>query len=173
MNNNLIVPLAAISVLLLLPSCTSVRETLGLERSAPDEFAVTPSQVDLEMPPDFYKLPEPRPGAQRPQEMSHRSQARSMLTGTDSHSHAYGGGESAGTSAFLQQAGVESGQDHVRTELYQEAEVEKRKGKSLAQELGIKTKQPGTVLKPVEEQKRLQEAGVETSKYIEESEDDN
>ncbi|MBV8060429.1 MAG: DUF3035 domain-containing protein [Alphaproteobacteria bacterium] len=49
-----------------LTACGSVRESLGLGRSSPDEFAVI-DRPPLAMPPDFSLRP-PRPGAPRPQD---------------------------------------------------------------------------------------------------------
>lgn len=50
----------------LLSGCGNVRQTLGMTRNAPDEFAVT-ARAPLEMPQSF-DLPAPAPGATRPQD---------------------------------------------------------------------------------------------------------
>ena len=70
----------SLSILLLsactiLQGCGSVKRTLGIERDAPDEFAVTPCDQPLDMPPNFFSdLPKPRPGAPRPQEVKGRKE---------------------------------------------------------------------------------------------------
>jgi len=73
--------LAIVSSLALLglPGCGSVKSTLGLDRKAPDEFAVV-SRAPLSLPPD-YALRPPRPGERRPQDAPQREQARAVLTG--------------------------------------------------------------------------------------------
>lgn len=162
--------IVTISALMALTACSSVRKGLGIDRSAPDEYAVTPSQVALEMPPDFYTLPAPQPGAPRPQEIPHDHQARELLTGGSGYVPS-GHHHSPGVEAFMNEAGVTSGNEQVRYELDQEADVNKRKGGNLMQQLGIKERQPGDVLKPTEEQARLQKSGVPTSKYVEENDE--
>lgn len=62
---------------LLLPGCTDLRRSIGLERTSPDEFAVE-SRAPLTMPPDFELRP-PQPGASRPQEKSAGQQARQVM----------------------------------------------------------------------------------------------
>ena len=63
--------------LLLLPGCSDLKRSIGLERTSPDEFAVE-SRAPLTMPPDFELRP-PQPGAARPQEMSSGQQARQVI----------------------------------------------------------------------------------------------
>jgi hypothetical protein len=65
---------------LLLAACNSgqVRDTLGLNRSAPDEFTVI-SRPPLALPPDFDLRP-PKPG-EAPRGISTEDEARSVLTG--------------------------------------------------------------------------------------------
>ena len=76
---------------LLLAGCgngDSVSRAFGLTRDAPDEFKVT-TRAPLSMPPD-YTLRPPRPGADRPQELTPRQGAeaalapQSVLTGPQS-----------------------------------------------------------------------------------------
>jgi Protein of unknown function (DUF3035) len=50
----------------LLSGCSNFKQTLGIEPTAPDEFAVE-SRAPLTIPPDFQLRP-PQPGAGRPQE---------------------------------------------------------------------------------------------------------
>src|SRR5215468_2741886 len=62
---------------LLLPGCTDLKRSIGLEKTSPDEFAVE-SRAPLEMPPDFDLRP-PQPGATRPQEKAADQQARKVI----------------------------------------------------------------------------------------------
>ena len=62
---------------LLISGCTDLKKAIGLEKSAPDEFAVE-SRAPLEMPPDFDLRP-PQPGASRPQEKSSNKLARQLI----------------------------------------------------------------------------------------------
>lgn len=57
-----------------------VRETLGLTRTAPDEFVVY-SRPPLSVPPSFDLRP-PRPGEEGPSVVSTEAQARETLLGT-------------------------------------------------------------------------------------------
>lgn len=63
-----------------LSGCSNAREELGLDKKAPDEFAVV-KRAPLELPPD-YTLRPPRPGAQRPQEITPQQAARKTVFGT-------------------------------------------------------------------------------------------
>ena len=62
-----------------LSACEGAKKQLGLERDAPDEFAVV-KRAPLEMPPE-YSLRPPQPGAPRPQEQSTIDQARASVLG--------------------------------------------------------------------------------------------
>jgi len=64
-----------------LTACSSTKEMLGLEKTAPDEFAVY-SRAPLSLPPD-YSLKPPTPGADRPQEENETHRAQRALTGRD------------------------------------------------------------------------------------------
>lgn len=66
---------------LALTACQSgeVSETLGLNRSAPDEFVVV-SRPPLSVPPEFDLTP-PRPGEESPHAVSTEQQARKLLLG--------------------------------------------------------------------------------------------
>lgn len=98
-------PLALLPLsLVLLTGCDTVRDTLGLEHSAPNEFDVS-SSAPLSMPPD-YNLRPPEPGAARPQEVPADVQAQKTLLGSAAPA-AKGGATtgSSGENAFLQQVG--------------------------------------------------------------------
>lgn len=61
----------------LLGGCSNWKQTLGIEPTSPDEFAVE-SRAPLTVPPDFNLRP-PEPGASRPQETSMASKAQGVV----------------------------------------------------------------------------------------------
>lgn len=66
--------------MLLLSGCSGdAGKILGLEKEAPDEFAVV-SRAPLSLPPD-YGLRPPEPGAARPQEQTPRGVAEDVVLG--------------------------------------------------------------------------------------------
>lgn len=67
----------ALAVSVALGGCSSTRQALGLEKSAPDEFAVL-TRAPLSVPPEFGLRP-PTPGAPRPQELAASEQVRQRL----------------------------------------------------------------------------------------------
>ena len=71
----------ACTALLILSGCTAggVRESLGLNKDSPDEFAVV-KRAPLEMP-DTLALPPPTPGAPRPQEQTPIKEAKEAVFG--------------------------------------------------------------------------------------------
>ncbi len=63
-----------------LAGCDGAKRALGMGKQTPDEFAVV-TRAPLTLPPD-YGLRPPTPGAQRPQELVPREQARRILLGS-------------------------------------------------------------------------------------------
>lgn len=101
--------------LLLLASCgdTTVKETLGLDRRAPDEFRVV-SRPPLSVPPQFDLRPPGIDGENT--YTSTRDKAQATILGSESTA----GKEKRGTAAesgFLQKAGVAQADPNVRKEL--------------------------------------------------------
>jgi len=72
--------LSALAVIAL-SGCSDVRESLGMGRSAPDEFTVI-DRPPLSLPPDFALRP-PKPGAPRPQEVDITKRANDILFAAD------------------------------------------------------------------------------------------
>jgi Protein of unknown function (DUF3035) len=70
-------PFVALTGILALAGCSSIKEAVGLTTTMPDEFAVE-SNPPLTIPPDFDLRP-PEPGAARPQEVSASKQAEQVI----------------------------------------------------------------------------------------------
>ncbi|MCD8563318.1 MAG: DUF3035 domain-containing protein [Alphaproteobacteria bacterium] len=99
----LILPCLAAATLVL-AGCSGAKETLGLTKQAPDEFAVV-KRAPLSMPPD-YALRPPRPGAPRPQELEPSAEAREAIFGESAGTAVTPASQSEGESILLQDAGV-------------------------------------------------------------------
>ncbi|MCM2343678.1 MAG: DUF3035 domain-containing protein [Alphaproteobacteria bacterium] len=138
-----------------LTACSNAKESLGLARSAPDEFAVV-KRAPLEMPPD-YSLRPPRPGAPRPQEQAVGEQARETVFGGTSAARK--AAPASGESALLQQAGATQADPNIRTVVDRETAQMAPEEKPVAERLlGIKlgkNKSDGSVIDPKEEAARL------------------
>ncbi|GAB5387482.1 MAG: hypothetical protein Alpg2KO_04500 [Alphaproteobacteria bacterium] len=81
MKTPLVLSAIALSLPVLMTGCTEARQSLGMERVAPDEFAVV-RRAPLTVPPEFGLVP-PRPGAARPQEGTTRQQGAVAVFGAD------------------------------------------------------------------------------------------
>ncbi len=157
-----LITISLVSSCVLLHGCQSVKRTLGMERAAPDEFAVEPCSQPLDMPPDFFVLPVPRPGTLPPQEVKAMQAKREKLLG----GRAAQGTLSPGQKALLNKAGTEEGQAKVRSQIDEESRIESLNGNPLLKTLGIK--QPkGEAVNPAEEAAALQEKGISRAPLIE------
>ena len=139
--------IACLALVLVLGGCSGVRDSLGLGKNAPDEFAVV-KKAPLIVPPD-YKLRPPRPGAPRPTAVMPVDEARSAVFGKKSGSQsaaATGKGillgnkrpgvpKSAGEIALLQTAGADPSQANVRSIIRHETTSVAEKGKSFSDRL--------------------------------------
>ncbi len=107
------------AALLLLAGCSGTKETLGLTREAPDEFAVV-KRAPLELPPD-YTLRPPEPGAPRPQEQATDQQARQAVFGLEEvRPQNTARGED---SILLQKAGADAVDPNIRSAVDRETRV--------------------------------------------------
>lgn len=79
MNNTVRLLAIALLVITTLSACGTVRDLAGLDRTGPDEYAVSPADP-LVIPPDFTLRP-PQPGAPRPQEVRAEDKAKQALLG--------------------------------------------------------------------------------------------
>lgn len=141
---------------LALTACSGgeMRQTLGLDRKAPDEFVVY-ARPPLSVPPEFDLKP-PRPGEEGPHSTSTEAQARKALLGTQAKPASLDGMEaepsvetavvpvleadapSAAQASFLSKAGADKADPKIRNELREDVlaePVKKKKAQSLYEEL--------------------------------------
>lgn len=118
--------------LLGLGACSEAKEQLGLEKEAPDEFAVI-KRAPLDLPPN-YNLRPPRPGAPRPQEQATNKQAKEALFGNSPGSQIHGTPSSA-ESVLLFQAGGNRADPAIRQKIDSETQELRDRNKPVAQKL--------------------------------------
>ena len=149
----------------------STKRALGLQRNAPDEFAVVP-RAPLSQPPDF-KLRPPRPGAEDLTTLSTREQARQAVFRKDDDTRKARGNvrlaaraaprdgmqqATAGESAFLSRAGALETDPLIRAQIDRETSVLKDDNQNFIRELlGLKQDAVDDVLDAAEESRRLRE----------------
>lgn len=153
--------LALCGVALSLSACGGAKEMLGLEKSAPDEFAVY-SRAPLSLPPD-YALKPPKPGAERPQSVDESTKARSALVGkkvlptksTAEYQHM-----SSATQALLKQTGALNADDSIRKTIDRETSAFIEESKSFTDDIMFWKEQKafGTKVDAVKEAKRIRDA---------------
>jgi hypothetical protein len=126
-----------------LAGCGNVRDTLGLGKNPPDEFAVV-TRAPLSLPPT-YDLRAPEPGAPRPQEATSSAAARAALVGQIPPQSALQSSEGLkpvtvqpvagqGEQALLSRAGAGKASDAVRADVDREtAQIESVNASLLAQ----------------------------------------
>lgn len=132
--------------------------TFGFTRDAPDEFQVT-TRAPLSMPPALGgTLPVPRPGADRPQEVSTRAAAEAALVPGSVLGGPAGGPRSSGESALLSQAGRPVGDD-IRRRVDEESLRLDQPERGLVDRLIFwrGPEQPGVALDARRESQRLRE----------------
>lgn len=152
---------AACAAALLVAGCGGdTARTFGFTRDAPDEFQVT-TRAPLSMPPALGQLPVPRPGADRPQELSSRQSAEAALV----PSAALGqpntrarDPRTAGEAALLSQAGRPAGGD-IRRRVDEESLRLDQPDRGLADRLIFwqQPEAPGVALDARRESQRLRE----------------
>ncbi len=146
--------------LISLNGCSGVANTLGLEKEAPDEFAVI-TRAPLEMP-DKLTLPPPKLGMLRPQEKAANRQARDVLLGKPKTNNET---TSFAEESLLQRAGTSNIDPNIRTKINKEtAELENR-NKAVAEKLlniGGNSKTPSaTIIDAKKELERIQKNKAE------------
>ncbi len=97
--------------------CEGERSVFGEQKKAPDEFAVY-SRAPLSLPPNFGLRP-PRPGADRPQVVAPRNDARKALLGDGAAAAVVQEADdeklSPGIKALLKQAGADKNEPEIRS----------------------------------------------------------
>src|SRR4051812_32812671 len=131
--------------------------TFGFTRDAPDEFQVT-TRAPLSVPPSLDRLPVPRPGADRPQEVSTRQAAEAALVPGSVLASAAASQPSSGESALLSQAGRPVNDD-IRRRVDEESLKLDQPDRGLVDRLMFwrTPEQPGTPLDARRESQRLRE----------------
>lgn len=139
--------------------CDTVKEQLGANREAPDEFAVI-TRAPLEMP-QAYVLPPPQPGMPRPQEQSPQMRAKQAVFGQDAvQQQAQAQGKSDVEAALLNQAGAQA-DPNIRAVVDQEAAEGAGSEKTVVQKLmglsGVAKTPNSRIVDPKAEAERIQE----------------
>jgi hypothetical protein len=134
----------------------SARQIIGLDRRAPDAFAVT-THAPLEVPANLNQLPPPRPGVARPQEVTAQQMARSaVFLGVDAAAPATA--PSAAEAALLNRAGPAD--PNVRVAVNQEAAEDADTQSGLLDWIVVwrDKPQPGVAVNAAAEAERLKQA---------------
>jgi hypothetical protein len=146
-NRALQVSASVLALALFLGGCSGVRDSLGLGKNSPDEFAVV-KKAPLILPPD-YKLRPPRPGAPRPTAVMPVDEARVAVFGKDGKVVSPGSQgqnillgnnrpavpKSVGETALLGNAGADPSQANVRSVIRHETTSVADKGTSFSNKL--------------------------------------
>jgi hypothetical protein len=142
-----------------LGGCTSVRQALGSEKTAPDEFRVV-SKAPLVVPPEFNLRP-PRPGEARPMELRADLQARSAVFGVQ-----LGATASDGERLLVEKAGGTNADPRIRAVIDEETGGVARKPTNLSDRImGLVTPAPTQPADPLmaeaeAERLRLEKAAI-------------
>ena len=142
-----------------LGGCASVRQALGSEKTAPDEFRVV-SKAPLVVPPEFNLRP-PRPGEARPMELRADLQARTAVFGVQ-----MGAAASEGERALVARAGGTNADPRIRAVIDEETGGVSRKPASFADKIiGRVTPGPTQPANPLQseaeaERQRLEQLAV-------------
>lgn len=161
MRLNSLAGLAILTVALAISGCgNSFRESLGLNRTAPDEFQVM-AHAPLSMPPDINLKP-PAPGAPRPQEPATRDQAQSIVVGASTGEPAPMidlTGRSNGEAALLTTAGAVDVDPNIRQIVEEETASQVERDRTVVSRLVFWREQEpyGSVVDPVGESQRIQD----------------
>ncbi len=172
--------LLAVAALGLSACGDSTKRALGIERTAPDEFAVVP-RAPLSQPPD-YKLRPPRPGAEDLTTVSTRERAKQAVfrregeveqqVPADNGRLRFGSGPATeaapresvarttpGEAAFLSKAGALDTDPLIRSRVDRESAVLAEENQNFVRRLlGLQEDAPGEVVDAPAEARRLREA---------------
>ncbi|MFT5489400.1 MAG: hypothetical protein ACI9MU_004340 [Alphaproteobacteria bacterium] len=165
-------PVLLVIAALTLAACgDSTKRVLGLQRTAPDEFAVVP-RAPLSQPPDF-RLRPPRPGAEDLTTLSTREQARqAVFRGDEDERKARGNAgpvtqpapregvarSTTGESAFLSLAGALETDPLIRSKIDRESSILADENQNLIRKLlGLKQDPVDEEVDAASETRRLRE----------------
>lgn len=147
-------------ILLALGGCSNVKNSLGLEKDSPDEFAVL-SGAPLEVPPHLI-LPPPVPGKPRPQEQAAITRAEEAVLG---NARARSSQVSSAESALLQKTGAANADPTIRVQVHNETNALTERNLPVAKKLinlGNKNVEPSaTVVDARAELERLRKNKAE------------
>jgi hypothetical protein len=144
---------------LTLGGCASVRQALGSEKMAPDEFRVV-SKAPLVVPPEFNLRP-PRPGEARPMELRADLQARTAVFGVQMGAEA-----TEGEKLLVARAGGTNADPRIRAVIDEETGGVSRKPTAFADRiLGRLTPAPTQPANPLSseaeaERQRLEQLAI-------------
>jgi hypothetical protein len=158
-SNRLAARTAAVLLLLpLLAGCgQDTARTLGFTRDAPDEFTVV-TRAPLSLPPSLGNLPVPRPGSNRPQELTGAAAGEAILVPGAARGAGASTAPSAGESALVAAAGGNA-PSGIRRQVDEESLRLEQPDRGLVDRLMFwrDAPQPGTVVDPQREAQRLRE----------------
>ena len=137
--------------------CGEVRNALGYEKQAPDEFAVV-ARAPLSVPPNFQLRP-PQPGAERPQEPSKRHGARDLIVKNVTKSTSTSASRTGGEGSMRRLLGTDEAQPGIRDIVNRETAAFVYGDEAFIDKILFwkKKRAPGIVVDAEKEKKRLQE----------------
>jgi hypothetical protein len=144
-----------------LGGCENAKEVIGLTKQAPDEFAIV-TRAPLSIPPQFGLRP-PKPGAERPQETTPTSKARSILlrnSGRRGQAGAVTSGKfSSSEAAFLKRAGALNTDPSIRQQVNVESSALVDADKSVLRKVIFwqDPEKPGKIVDATKESKRIRQ----------------
>jgi len=149
-----------IGLSLTLSACSGgLREQLGLERDAPDEFLVK-KHAPLEMPTTMA-LPPPQRGAHRPQEKTVETKAKEAVFGSAAQQQNQTNPQSSAEQFLLQKTGANEADATVRAQVNHESDNLDDSNRSVVQKIlnlgGKKETPPATVIDAKKEYERINE----------------
>lgn len=140
-----------------LSACDGIKSSLGLTKSAPDEFAVVPN-LPLVVPPDFHLRP---PGSGGPGQLEKpvREKAAASVFGTEPGDARQESGFAQGEAAILRAAGATSLDPNIRDTIDREFSIYAKSEQGFLTDLMFwrDAEQPGEPLDASAEAKRLKE----------------
>lgn len=148
-----LIALAAVAV----TGCEGVKDTLGMNKQAPDEFAIY-RRAPLSLPPD-YGLRPPEPGAASTRNLDPSQDAKRALTGDRMRAAPTVQGATPGLQALLQRTGVGQAEPGIRETINRETSVLSEEDKTFTEKLMFwdKGAPKASVVDPTQENKRIQE----------------